>query len=187
MKPTNKRYGVVIVDMQQGGVIDTEQSAISAQQELRRNVRQINGAVVFIEYPDLSPKYCETFPSLTALMDPAVDIILPKRSLDGFSGTDHFDSAYQSSGRMTLVSLDYHLRHTLGINELIVAGWSADVCVAETINSGLKRSYIIHTAPDLLVPEGPKARLFYEIKFPGQLRKNLRWHKSSASLVEVLK
>jgi len=30
MKPTNKRYGVVIVDMQQGGVIDTEQSAISA-------------------------------------------------------------------------------------------------------------------------------------------------------------
>ena len=194
-KKTKTKYGIVIVDMQEGGPGLQNKaacdSAVAAQCLVIEAIAPENRSVVFLELLDKGlgqtfSKLEQLIPKLEQLANPATDLVIGKYGSNGFISTDHDGSLYEREGRITLVSLDYHLRCAIDTRELIIGGWHASCCVAETISSGLKRGYLIHTSSDLLMPK-PQSWAEYETIFPKTLRSRLCWHESAQQLVEALK
>ena len=164
---------IMIIDMQVSAkkYTNSERSLALVNQE--NLVKNLSLPLVIVE--TLTNHFYETYESLRNYVSKPNDLIMRKIAFDAFMGTEYLD-----------LSLEDHLTN-LKVNELIVAGWHRDICVAASIESALRYGYTVHTSPDLLAPKGPVNERFYKWYFPNQVRDRLVWHSSVDDLMEAVK
>ncbi len=154
MNQTEQKYGIVIVDMQArsfSAVKEQEiiKAAVPAQLALIQSGIDREIPVIFLEY--WMDGWQETLPELLTACPNQERVVIKKNKFCGFEGTAHYGPRACCQGQYTCVSLDSYLK-SRDVTEVMVGGWHVMDCVAETIISGMKLGYVMHTAVDLVAP-----------------------------------